>query len=311
MNEHLIETRQLRHLLMLAKHRNFRKAADALFITQPALTKSIRNLESQLDVTLFDRKSQSVDPTPHCEVLLEHARRVIRELEDARHSLDAMTSELQGQLRVGSGPVIVLGRVSQAISRLLAAHPQLSVKITIESWNNLSDLLREGRLHLFVADVEELLDQPDLEIIELGKVRSVYACRPDHPLAGSGGILPENLLDYPLAVPSLPRRFIQWLRANAPRGIDPEAYVDRVCRVNCESMTVLRRIARDTNLITGGPISMFEPAFASGELVELAFEGFSDIEVSPGIAFLRNTTLPPVANALIRELQADLGKPLF
>jgi len=311
MNEHFIETRQLRHLLMLAKHRNFRKASDALFITQPALTKSIRNLESQLDVILFDRKNQSVDPTPHCDVLLEHANRIIRELEEARHSLDVMSSDLQGQLRVGSGPVAVLGRVSDAIAAVLAAHPRVSIKITIESWNVLTNLLREGELHFFIADVEGVRDQKDLEIIELGRVRSVCVCRPGHPLAAGGVIEPGDLLDYPLAVPSLPRRFVQWLADNAPEGMNPEAFVERACRVSCESMTVLRRIARTTDLITSGPSSMFQGFFDTGELIELAFEGFSDIEVAPGIAYLKDTTLPPVANALIKELTANHGSPVY
>lgn len=302
MNEHFIETRQLRYLIMLARHRNFSKAADALFITQPALTKSIRNLEHQLDITLFDRKSQSVDPTPQCEVLLQHAHRVIQELENARHSLDAMSTELSGMLNLGSGPVVARDAVSTAAAGLLAKHPRVSLKITIESFAMLASLLREGHIHLFVADVEELRNQPDLAIIPLAPVHSVYVCSPDHPLVGEPSILPEHLLQYPLAFPALPPRYRQWLFDHAPGGMDPAAFFEAACRVSCESLTVLKTMATNTMLITAAPRNQLERELASGELVEIPFDGFSDLEIRPGIVYLKDTTLPPVAEALIREL---------
>ncbi|GAB3275440.1 LysR family transcriptional regulator [Parahaliea aestuarii] len=302
MKEHFIETRQLRHVIMLAKHRNFRKAADALFITQPALTKSIRNLESQLDQALFDRKSQSVDPTPHCEVLLQHAHRVLQELEAARHSLDSMSTVLQGVLHVGSGPVIADGPVALAISGLMVEHPRVSVKITIESWWELASLLRQGRIQLFVADVAELRNQADLEIITLRSVSSVFACRIGHPLAKRGYILPEDLLQYPLATPRLPERYQKWLYDHAPQGMNPESYVEQVCRLTCESFPLLKTLVHATDLITSGHHGMFAAEFASGELIELTFEGFSDIKIDAGVVYLKDTTLPPVARALISQL---------
>ena len=190
----LIDTRQLRYVAMLVKHRNFRRAADALFITQPALTKSIRNLEDLLGVPLFDRQPNDVNPTAYCDVFMEHATQVFVELGEIHHKLDLMSNLQRGKLKLGSGPIVAQAIVSEAVSRLVCENPELNIQITIDSWHELTRLLRQGDIHLFIADVEDLMDQPDLLIEKLPSGKSTFACRPGHPLATAGMLSPEDLL---------------------------------------------------------------------------------------------------------------------
>ncbi|MEZ5568882.1 MAG: LysR family transcriptional regulator [Halioglobus sp.] len=302
---HPIDTRHLRHVLVLAKHRSFRKAADALFITQPALTKSIKNLEEQLGVNLFDRKSQSVDPTPHCEVLLEHAERVMHELEEIRHSLDAISDNLRGELRVGTGPIVSRGPISDAVARLVSKHPELSIRVDIDNWAGLLKQVRSGSLHLMVADIGGVEEQDDLQIQHLAPMRSIAACRPGHPLLNKGYVEAADLPRYPMAVPSLPRRWVEWLRANTPRGADPDTFTARSCRIHSEDFSLLRKAVMHSDFITCGPERILRDSIQSGQLVKIDFAGFTDILVRPGIVYLRGTTLPPAANALIEQLLAD------
>jgi DNA-binding transcriptional LysR family regulator len=296
---HPIDTRQLRHVLMLAKYRSFRKAADALFITQPALTKSIKNLEQQLEVMLFDRKSQSVDPTPHCEVLMEHARRIMLELDDIHHSLDALSDSLRGELRVGSGPI------GDAVARLVSRHPGLSIRVTIDSWAGLVQQLHAGALHLMVADIGDFEGQGDLEVVPLNPIRSIAVCRPGHPLLQVGEVQAADLTSYPLALPSLPRRWVEWLRANAPAGTDPDGFVARACRIYCEDFSLLSKVVLHSDFLTCGPERILRDSIVGAQLVEIDFPGFSDILVRPGIVYLRNTTLPPAGRVLIEQLLSE------
>jgi DNA-binding transcriptional LysR family regulator len=291
---HPIDTRQLRHVLMLAKYRSFRKAADALFITQPALTKSIKNLEQQLEVMLFDRKSQSVDPTPHCEVLMEHARRIMLELDDIHHSLDALSDSLRGELRVGSGPI------GDAVARLVSRHPGLSIRVTIDSWAGLVQQLHAGALHLMVADIGDF---------PLNPIRSIAVCRPGHPLLQVGEVQAADLTSYPLALPSLPRRWVEWLRANAPAGTDPDGFVARACRIYCEDFSLLSKVVLHSDFLTCGPERILRDSIVGAQLVEIDFPGFSDILVRPGIVYLRNTTLPPAGRVLIEQLLSGEAEP--
>jgi DNA-binding transcriptional LysR family regulator len=74
----MIETRLLRNAIMLAEHRNFARAALALNISQPTLTRNIQTLENHIGARLFDRKTRTVLPTPVGEELLKHARLIVR-----------------------------------------------------------------------------------------------------------------------------------------------------------------------------------------------------------------------------------------
>ncbi len=298
----MIDTRQLRHVALLVKHRNFGRAAGALFISQPALTKSIRNLENLLGVPLFDRQPHDVSPTAYCDVLMEHAHQVFVELESIHHKLDQMSKLQRGELRIGSGPLVAEALVADAVSRLLRQHPQLKIHITIDSWYTLARMLRQGDIHLFIGDVEELKDQPDLIIEELPTTSSIFACRPEHPLANASKLTPEDLLEYPLAIPALPQRYVNWFMENAPEGIDPEVYYQHISRITCESYGVLRNIARNTNYITSGIEILFREEISNGLLVPLVLEGFSEIETCAGTVYLKNRTLPPSGMALIESL---------
>ncbi len=73
----MIETRLLRNALALAEHRNFARAAQALNISQPTLTRSIQLLETRLGARLFDRKARTVLPTPLGKEVLKHARLIV------------------------------------------------------------------------------------------------------------------------------------------------------------------------------------------------------------------------------------------
>jgi DNA-binding transcriptional LysR family regulator len=67
-----METRQLLHFLAAVKHGSFHKAAEALNVSQPALTKSIRRLETTLGLTLFERHARGISPTPYGDALASH-----------------------------------------------------------------------------------------------------------------------------------------------------------------------------------------------------------------------------------------------
>lgn len=298
----LIDIRQLRYVVMLVKHRNFRRAADALFITQPALTKSIRNLEELLGVTLFDREPNDVNPTAYCDVLMEHATQVFVELDEIYHKLDLMAKLQRGELKLGCGPIVAQTLVPDVVSALVGEHPELNICITVDSWHVLTRLLRQGDIHLFIADIEELMDQPDLIIEKLPTGKNIFVCRPQHPHAPVGILTPEDLLEYPLVLTSLPRRYVRWFMENAPEGMAPEAYYKSILRIRCENFEVLRNITRRTNYITCGPEILFREDMDSGRLVKLDFEGFSTLNTSVGVVYLKNRTLPPSGRALIECL---------
>ena len=99
-----IEDRHLRQVAALASLGSFSGAARSLGMTQPALTRSIQNLERSLGGLLFERHRRGVTPTPLGERFVEHSLAVLRGLADLEHEVALLRGAGEGVVRIGSGP---------------------------------------------------------------------------------------------------------------------------------------------------------------------------------------------------------------
>jgi DNA-binding transcriptional LysR family regulator len=113
----MIETRLLRNALALATHRNFARAAQALNISQPTLTRSIQALETQLGTRLFDRKARTVLPTPVGEEMLKHARLIVASSLALEEGIQQLRGLRQGALAIGIGPNAASILLGQTLDR--------------------------------------------------------------------------------------------------------------------------------------------------------------------------------------------------
>lgn len=297
-----LDMRQLKHILELDRYKNYRRAAESLCISQPALTKSIQQLEATLGVTLFDRDSGGITPTPSCKVILEHARRVLLELDEMYHRLDSLLQQSGGELKIGTGPIMAESVIPDPLRDLLEERPEVRVEVVVDDWSNLTKLTRQGELHLFVIDIARVREEPDLEVIPLGRTENILVCRAQHPLAASGQLTPRDFLEYPLALPRMTDRLSSWLTRNAPPGMLPQSFYSATHRIQCQSVALLRSLVRQTNCITGGPRRLFERELESGLFVELQLAGCDVLYSEPGIGFLKGRTLPPAALRFIEIL---------
>ncbi|MBI1777439.1 MAG: LysR family transcriptional regulator [Proteobacteria bacterium] len=177
-----MELRQLLQVLSVAEHRSIGKAAAALGLTQPALSKSIRRLEHELGVTLFERQPRGVTPTEFGEILLRHAKLMQVELREVRGEIEALRGGYAGSVVVGAGPSWLSRFLPLAVSRLLAKRPGVRVRV----WGGFDDMLlrqlRQGDLDVVVAALPER-PSPDLTWRPL-TVDDLRVCaRREHPLA--------------------------------------------------------------------------------------------------------------------------------
>src|SRR5215469_8648252 len=118
-----IELRHLRYFLAVAEESHFTRAASKLRVTQPTLSHQIRELESQLNLRLFDRAARRVKLTAAGEVLLPHARRVVRELAEAQTALDHLHGLKCGALKVGIVQTVNACVIPEIVARFSEAHP--------------------------------------------------------------------------------------------------------------------------------------------------------------------------------------------
>jgi len=151
MNLELIELRHLRYFLAVAESSHFTRAATQLHITQPTLSHQIRQLEGQLDLTLFDRMGRRIRLTAAGELLLPHARRVFRELQEAQSALGELHGLKRGQLKVGIMQTVSACVIPEIVSRFSAAHPGVRVTCTEMPVAEVESGLESGKLDLGIS----------------------------------------------------------------------------------------------------------------------------------------------------------------
>ena len=216
---------QLRHFVGLSEVGSFSKAARGLFITQPALSRSIRALEDELGFALFDRIGHRIELTSFGRDVLERARRLLDDARDIAELGAGLREGRAGRLGVGlgSGPAAFLTRP------LLAAFAARGRAVRLELARGGATLLlqrlRARSLDALVIDLLSVPPSSDLRIDMPVSMRGTFLCRPGHPLARRRRLRFEDLLAYPLACTPLSDEIGRTLVQRYGPGAHPEALV--------------------------------------------------------------------------------------
>ena len=141
-----LDIRHLRYFLAVAEAGSFSRAADRLGISQPSVSQQMRDLEAGLRVPLFQRRGKRILLTPRGLIFKEHARAVLRQLENFLHELNSEPGELRGALHLGVIPVLNVPLVPQLLGSFTADHPAISIIVEEISSTEIETALEEGRM---------------------------------------------------------------------------------------------------------------------------------------------------------------------
>ncbi len=191
-----LRMRQVALLLAIGQHRTLRAAAAQLGLTQLAATKMLQELESAMGHALFDRVGRGLQLTAagHC---------VLAYFEGLQGHFDALTREL-GELEQGSAGKLCIGSImaaspavlTQALIRLKALYPLLTIEITVDTSDRLSDALRRGDLDLVIGRVPDT-NAGAFSFSPIAEEALSIVASPQHPLAGQARVAWAELLAYP------------------------------------------------------------------------------------------------------------------
>jgi DNA-binding transcriptional LysR family regulator len=195
----VMQSRLLRHFLAVAERRNITAAAGDLHISQPALTRSIRQLEATVGTPLFERLPTGVVLTRQGEVLARRAKLMDLEYRHALAEINALKEGLAGVLRIAAGPMWLMTLLPAAIAAFQIQFPKIKVRLTEGVIDTVVPALLGGEIDVACITLNfpahaEVVKEPLLGIRHL-----VYA-RDKHPLAGHNDIAPQELLKYPWVV---------------------------------------------------------------------------------------------------------------
>jgi DNA-binding transcriptional LysR family regulator len=234
---------QLRHFVVLAELGAFVQASKALFLTQPALTRSIQGLEDELGGRLFDRLGRRIALTPFGHEVLQRARRLVADAEALKQTGKGLHAGLIGTLRIGlsSGPGALLS--TPLMLHMAGHHPKLQLQISRGNTAVLVDELREQHLDAAVLDVRSVRPSADLEFAQVFELDAGFLVRPDHPLTQRGQpVTIEDVLAYPVASTPLSDEVARILIAR----FGPQANPDDMVTLRSDETLSLVEVARQS-----------------------------------------------------------------
>jgi DNA-binding transcriptional LysR family regulator len=195
-----VDLRKLRYFVAVAEELHFGRAAQALHIAQPVLSRQIKALEDELKAQLFARDKRATELTPAGRQLLADARPLLANADALRRRV-ARAARGPGTFTIGFMPGLI---VTDAVRAMLDRHPQLTVDVLRTNWYDQTDVIRDGRAD--VSYVRLPVDQRGLRIQPLLTEPRVAVLPDEHRLAGKAAVsiadlADEHLLQDPDAVP--------------------------------------------------------------------------------------------------------------
>ena len=198
-----MELRQLEYFVAVAEDMSFTRAAQRVHVVQSALSTSIKKLEDELAVQLFDRSRQQIRLTPAGEELREHARRLLRGARLAKDSLSDYRGHLTGTVEFGSLVTFGVLDVPKVLGDFHRAHPfvRLSLRLSQVGSSAYMTSVADGSLDLALVSAPNRFP-PGVDMHLLAEEPMVFACRPDHRLAdrrrvSMGDIAGEDFVGFP------------------------------------------------------------------------------------------------------------------
>jgi DNA-binding transcriptional LysR family regulator len=252
---------QLAALVSASESGSLRKAAEKLRLSQPALSRSIRELENELGVKLLERTPLGVEPTAYGKALILRGRIVDSELRQAKDDIAHLRAATRGDLRIGATPVAAFSLLPAILARLKKSRPQVKVSVTDGMGSSLIQQLRQGDFDFVFGRIDEGIDLHEFNIDVLFNDSLVVVARRDHPLAGARAAQKIKLDDTEWFLPSgdSPPRIALERTFYARTGKAPK------CTIDSNSFITMLTIISQTHLLGVAPHQIFNVAWLQHE----------------------------------------------
>ena len=290
--------RQLEYFLTVAAHKSVTVAAAKLGVSQPTLTKTIRSLELELGVSLFERMPRGVDLTPYGQSLLRHAEAIRVQFGDAKSEIESLRGGKYGTVLIGAGPAWLRRHLPRAVAIATGKNPSIKVNIEGGYDDALLRALRRGELDMVIAELPPKDEVRDLKLRPLTSDRLCVCCRAGHELQGRPKLSLPDLLRFPWAMPPEATRAHQRFRSVfISRDLAPPNAV-----VETKSMAFLLQMVRFSDALTFTVTTTLKTPEATGVVI-LDVPEVAAMR-SAGIITRKDSWLSPAAEAIIEELTA-------
>ena len=186
--------RRLQVFHAVAKHLSFTKAAETLFMTQPAVTFQIKQLEEQYNVRLFERGHGQISLTEAGQVVLEYAETILAQSAELDARMKDLTGQMAGPLLIGASMTIADYLLPQVLGEFSARHPGAMPRLLVANSEAVQNQVAEHSLD--VGFIESDSPLPSLLSEVACEDELLVVCSPSHPLAKHKSVTPDQLTQH-------------------------------------------------------------------------------------------------------------------
>lgn len=264
--------RQVSYFLRLVERGSFTHAAEALHITQPALSIAIAQLEKALGASLIDRGTSPLSLTEEGRVFYRYALRVERDLSEAREELGALGAGTAGRLEICMGPSAATPEVGAALATMSADFPGLDIAISLGVAPRALERLADGEFSMYLGTVPDAaLTDPRFAITRLAFLRLLLVASPDHPLVTRKRVSLSDLASAAwIEIGSLEDNLPAWGAMFRDAGLNPPKPA-----INVRNLAMVQTLLGEGHFVTVLPESMMSRQLHAGVLAPVAPQRFN------------------------------------
>ena len=295
--------RQIGYFLRLLERGSFTAAADALGITQPALSIAISQLEKALGAALIERGSSPLAPTEEGRVFYRYALRVERDLAEAREELAALGNGTVGRLELCMGPSAATPEVGAALTSMALEFPRLDIAISLGVAPTALERLHDGEFALYVGTVpDSTADDPRWLTTRLADLKLLVVGATSHPLARKRQVTVADLAAAAwIEIGNLEANVPAWPALFRDAGLIPPRPA-----INVRNLALVQSLLGEGYFITILPESMIAGQLERGIFAAIAPDRFA-WSITLSLVEREGKPLAAAARVLRSRLLAQFG----
>jgi LysR family transcriptional regulator of abg operon len=254
----------IRYVHAICEHGSFLRAASALNITQPTLSKRVERIEGKLGAILFVRSKGKSTPTSLALFMAQRAILLLQEMSVVEREIIAHATGTTGCIRLGVGPVTLRSKITSVILSMKSAYPNITLEINTGNVSHVLDLLSKGEIDAVICEEQADTSIEQMAIIKRIESKIILATKPDHPLSKVKGLSFQEAFKYPAALPFINKSYQAYLLKEYKINIEQITN-----KVTCSEYSILLKLVREENYFTVGPVFAFESELSQGTIVKL------------------------------------------
>ena len=300
--DQLLRLRHLRLVEAIATHRSGLRAARALAISQPALSKSLHEIEAIFGTPLFERHARGMEPTAAGDVVVRYTRQILADLHRMEDDIDGLASDRRGAVVVGALPGAAAGLLPAVLARARALHPGLKIRIVQGRTEDLLPMMTAGELdvvigRLYMPRVPDGIRREQLYYEPLAAI-----ARTGHPLFRKARPRLADLKAFEFILPTFSQRVgqeIEHVLADAGLPASPDT-------LRSTSLSFIREMLHTTDLITVAARVMMAGDLARGSLRAIPVR-LPEVSRPAGVMTRPDRPLSRPAQTLITVVRASIA----